>query len=304
MRVWITGAGGFLGRNLIASLLEKTAFNVTALTSGMDALKAMFGGDERLEVRSMDALLYVPDHSCGEDILVHCAYPRNKDGADIADGLRYIGTVMKEASRAGFGGIINISSQSVYSPQRTCMADEQTPLSIESVYAAGKYASELMLNLVSAGRPHTSLRLASLIGPGFDQRITNRLVKSAVAAGEICIEDHSRRFGFLDVEDAAAGIISLLETDPSSWKEVYNLGSGTGFTLAEIADTAADVLSADFGKEVRVTVKPGSGTSDSSVSYELLRRDTGFYPSVSLRESIRKIAVRIVEEYEYSRKHL
>ncbi len=297
MRVWITGAGGFLGTNLVSCLLRNSEFEIIALTSGGEKLLQMFPEEKRLTVENRDALSRVPDGALSEDILVCCAYPRNTDGPKIAEGLAYIKDTLFDAHRTGFRGVINISSQSVYSASRTSAADEKAQVSVESVYAAGKLASELLTELSSGGRPYTNVRMASLIGPGFDARLTNKLVKNAASGGELRIKGSGQIFGFLDVEDAAKGIMSLIQTDPLKWKPVYNLGVKKGYTLTEIAGTVRDVMQKEYGIDVSVSEEPGEAVSDTTLDSSLLEKDTGFSASVTLYESIRRIARRIMNSY-------
>ena len=73
MRVWITGAGGFLGTNLVSCLLRNSELEITALSSGVEKLLQMFPEEKRLTVENRDALSRVPDGALTEDILVCCA---------------------------------------------------------------------------------------------------------------------------------------------------------------------------------------------------------------------------------------
>ena len=66
-------------------------------------------------------------------------------------------------------------------------ATEETSLNLETKYAVGKYATELLVNKICRNIPHTNLRMASLIGEGFEQRITNKLVAKAILGGDLDI---------------------------------------------------------------------------------------------------------------------
>lgn len=60
-------------------------------------------------------------------------------------------------------------------------ADENTVLCLESKYAVGKYATELLVNAICGKAVlHTNIGLASLIGAGFDQRIVNKMVNQII----------------------------------------------------------------------------------------------------------------------------
>ena len=80
-------------------------------------------------------------------------------------------------------------------------ADEQTPAVLESKYAVGKYWSELFVNTLFQGIRHTNLRMASLIGAGFDQRITNKFAKSNIvgyAVANCYTYTHAQAYGNSD----------------------------------------------------------------------------------------------------------
>jgi len=60
-----------------------------------------------------------------------------------------------------------------------------------------------------------------------------------VRFNDACIPgDGRRKLDFIDVRDAAAVIVGLVETDPESWPEVINVGSGR-----QVTRTAGDSCS-------------------------------------------------------------
>ena len=292
-RIVVTGASGFLGSHLLERLKGDERYTVVALSSKAEALRQRVGG-ENIEYIDKDALL---DGRAGTilpgSIVVHCAYPRASTGVAIADGLRYIRDVFESAVENGARAIVNISSQSVYSPQRTEAATEDTPVSLESPYAVGKYATELMLGTACrhSNTAYTSVRMASLIGPGFDQRIVNRFVKQALETGKLMVKRNEQRFGFFDVEDAVSGLMAMLSVDPADWKPVYNLGRSGASTLAEIAELVKRVLIAHGARdEVDIEYTADETHSTSALNAEMFCSDFHFEPGVDLSESIDRIA--------------
>ena len=293
-KIVITGASGFLGRHLVERLRDDERYRVFALSSRPDGLQERIGGTNVTYLHKDVAADERSAEMMKGAIVVHCAYPRNSVGISIADGLRYIQNVFESAAGHGAAAIINISSQSVYSQLRTEMATEETPICLESPYAVGKYAVELMLESICRGAQtrFTNLRMASLIGPGFDQRIVNRFAAKLIHREPITVVLQDRRMGFLDVEDAVNAILSVLDCPLERWRPVYNVGTGSGYTVEEIYEAVASAL-----KE-RMTVpapvrETGSDGSSSAVSYELLRADTGFRPKLSLYDSIERIIAHI-----------
>lgn len=286
-KIVITGSSGFLGRHLVERLKDNESYEVYALSSKPDELKEKVGGDNIFYCYK-DALDAEMLKDC---VVVNCAYPRNSIGTVVADGLKYIQKVFENSVESGADAIINISSQSVYSQQRMDAATEESPVCVESPYAVGKYAIELMLESICRGSKtkYTSLRMASLIGPGFDQRIVNRFVKQAIETGKLTVQRNQQKFGFFDVEDAVSGIIAMLVSNEKSWKSVYNIGGVGTYTLVEIAETVRMVIAETVGTKVGVEVIEGEKFMNSDLNCAMFYNAFDFVPQFSLSESVNKI---------------
>ena len=233
MKIAVTGAGGFLGTEMLRQLSERKDITVYAFTFDFERDRETYIKAENIiSVDNGEAETF--DYS-GIDVLINCAFPRNVSDRTFAEGLDFVQKVIEKAVRDKTGAVINISSQSVYSQIRTESADENTPAVLESKYATGKYCTELFVNTVCRDIRHTNLRMASLIGVGFNQRITNQFAMKIVNGEDITITGGDQLFGFLDVRDAVAGIIKVALSE-GEWEEVYNLGTDTAYTLSEIAE--------------------------------------------------------------------
>ena len=238
MKIAITGAGGFLGTELLRQLSEKDDVTVYAFTFDFERERETYiHSDHIITLDNSEAGSF--DYS-GIDVLINCAFPRNVSDESFAGGLVFIQKVIEKAAADHVGAVINISSQSVYSQVREKPADEQAAVILESKYAVGKYWSELFVNTVCKHIRHTNLRMASLIGAGFNQRITNKFAMKVIHAEQITLSGGNQLFGFLDVRDAASGILKIA-MDSGDWAPVYNLGNNAAYTLLEIAETAVAV---------------------------------------------------------------
>lgn len=289
-KIIITGASGFLGSHLVKRLRDDERYEVHALSSKPDILREKIGG-ENVEYLHKDML---NTRMLKDSIVISCAYPRNSTGTAIADGLKYIQKVFEVAVESSASAIINISSQSVYSQQRTEVATEETPVCLENPYAVGKYAVELMLESDCKGSKtaFTSLRMASLIGPGFEQRIVNRFVRQMLNQELITIVRQGKKMGFLDVEDAVSAIISVTNVEAASWQSIYNVGNNEGHTVEEIFNVVASELKNQI-EIISPIIETGSDISSTAVSYERLNGDTGFNPVIDLRKSVKKIIAQM-----------
>ena len=296
-RLIITGAGGFLGCNVVKGILaEKTFDEIIAVTIGAEQMKSIFAGAEGLEIYEAGAITAGSVKLVSDDLVLNCAYPRAMKGADVTAGLDYVESVFQAAEKAAVRGIVNISSQSVYDPHRDHPAAETDVPVLTNEYAIGKYCLEMLLRNVCRDIPFTNVRLASLIGPGFDARVPNKMVKFALEKGVITAQENNQRFGYLDVEDAVRGLIGLLKLSPEKWKQIYNLGGKETYTLVEIAECAADYAGQYTGNKVVVDKVQSDAVLNSSLNSDLLITDIGVYEKNSLGMSIEKIVVHAVNK--------
>lgn len=286
-KIVITGAGGFLGTALLQRLAAQADVEVTAFTFDFERERETFVRAENIvPLDNSEAADF--DYS-QTDVLINCAFPRNAESAVIANGLSFIADVIRKAAADKIGSLINISSQSVYNPMREKPASEEDALYLETKYAVGKYASELLTNTLCADIPHTNIRMASLIGPAFDQRVTNKMVTAALETGKLRIVDNQQYFGYIDIEDAVSGILSLLTIPASGWHAVYNLGDTRTYTLKDIAETIVSVFRSEQGKQIEIEVAADDKILNSALDGALLRNHTGFAPGITLEESISRI---------------
>lgn len=283
-RVIISGVGGFLGGNLIEACLNSKNYFGVAISSQVDELINKFGGNPDFSVVSHKNLDSIDWNE--SDILVNCAFPRNADSIKLAEGMNFVSELLERAVQGRIKSVINISSQSVYSQKRTYPAMETDVLCLETKYAVGKYSTELLTNCLCKKIPHTNLRMSSLIGPGFEQRVTNRMIDIALEKGRIEAKKNAQRFGFIDIKDAVSGIMLLLESEPEKWCEVYNLGTERTYSLIEIAKIIAEVIEKRTGKHISIKVEVEENILNSSLDCSRIREDFGFVPVTSLEKSI------------------
>ena len=290
-KVVITGASGFLGRNLIAYLDENDKYVIYALSSQSKVLQEK-SRYKNVKYYDKNAIFTDQDKLILENaILVNCAFPRNSTGTGMSDGLKYIQRVFIEAKECKAHAVINISSQSVYSAKREEAATEETPVCLETTYAVGKYATELMLESILQGTDifFTNIRLASLIGPGFDQRIVNRFVKSAIKGIDLVANAGKQRYGFLDIKDAVSGIAAIINSGRFDWNKEYNLGPKGGYAVEEIAQLVCRLSAFYCSKKINYIINVVDESTNSVLDSTLFCKDFNWKPIVTLEKSIDKL---------------
>ena len=280
MAIVLTGAGGFLGKEILA---QASKLDIVAV-SGQD-LSSVFCG------KVLDRNMFFSEYKfSSSDVLINCAFPRNTDGVQMADGLEFTARLFRKAADEGAGAVINISSQSVYSQKRMESADEKTQLNLESGYAIGKYATELLLDAICCGKiPNTNIRMASLVGIGFEQRLVNKLVRQALKNKKINIYEGRQQFGLLDVRDAASAILLIADSDSRNWYRVYNLGTDRVYTLREIAKIVQDVVEKETNTRIFVTSEKRDDVVNSGIDAELFFHSFQWKPQFTLQDTVRDI---------------
>jgi nucleoside-diphosphate-sugar epimerase len=291
MKIAVTGASGFLGRNLIKMLREDNRYIVHAITSRADSSRST-NTDDHVRYHDRDAIFTNNDEEIfyGSTV-INCAFPRNSNGTEMAEGLEYTQHLFRIAHRCLAKAIVNISTQSVYPTNKTEAATEQSPVSLDTVYSVGKYATELMLiaSCSSSDTNYTNLRMASLIGPGFNQRITNRFVQQALIDKRLNVVLSKKIYGYLDVMDAVTGIMTLINTQSDSWSSLYNLGPKDGYSIRDIAGFVCEVAEEFSIGPVTCVFEHSNEYSNSLLDSSKFYDELMWHPSIPMRESIRRI---------------
>lgn len=293
MKILVSGSSGFLGQNLIKSILEETNHSIIALSSHKAKLEKYINDyPDRITVFNTSGFVSLPFEEI--DVLINCAFPMKADGVQMADGLRFIAALLRTTCHNGIGAVVNISSQSVYSSKRQKPATEESELDLEcsygmGSYAVGKYAVELLTNSICNNIPHTNLRLASLIGAGYDQRVINKLIDKALCGEELIVLSGPQYYGFLDVRDAADAITAVINSDPMSWSEVYNLGTNESYTLEDIVKTVVEIYNQEFSANITYKTELSEKHFNSVLSCRKFNEDFHWSPRYSLIDTIQWI---------------
>ena len=298
MKLLISGAGGFLGRELLDLLKEKdTVSSVIALDLRTDQLKDYAGSSKIALFTNEDFLLSKQDLSAYT--LINLAYARSQDFEPIKSSCQWTFALFKKLQASGCKKYVNISSQRVYDPQRKFPAKESDLPHVSELYDLGKYYLENWIREFSEkyGVLYLNLRPSSLVGPNFPQRITSRLVKKALDDHEISINLNGQIFSYTHVKDTARALLAAAGLDrEEQWNKVYNIGSDEQYTIEDIAQSIEELFRQN-ALSLKINRIPAEANQlNSSVDASLIREASGWIAEYSLYD--------IVEEefYEELRK--
>ena len=286
-RVMITGAGGTVGSAVISALLadKSMEYEIIAATSNVEKVNQK---NSCLHVIPNDDIEKVLKKN-EVDTLVHLAFPRNVESDQWAKGIAFSMDVLHMAQKYYVNKVINTSSQSIYGLQREQAADEESPIYLNSPYTTGKYCTEITVNEIFSDRPHTNIRLSTIIGPSTRERVTNKFFSQIVRGEDIIVQGGGQVFSFLDVRDAASGFVSLIKSDGSIWKKAYNLGTHEYKTLLEIAQLAISI-GKKFGYEKsKLIQQPTEIVLNNQIICSSFQNDLHWEPVYDLEASMEYI---------------
>ncbi len=241
MRVFVTGASGFVGRRLMRRLGE----------AGHDA----HGADREVDVTepgALDAALarHVPD------VVIHLAamssVAHSWQEPELCYRLNFVGTRNLLASvsrRCSEARVLLIGSADQYSPMKPAEApiDESVLLRPRSPYARTKAAAELLgQQAATRGLNVVRVRAFNHTGAGQPDFFVVSNFARQVARIRLGRQEPVMRVGnllsvrdFLHVDDVIRAYLALI--DPKVPADVYNVASGRGVTIQEVLDRLTDL---------------------------------------------------------------
>jgi len=295
-RIFVTGGSGFIGRNTIPALLLKSC-QVVALEhihpifpQKHDGLKIVRGAIDRRSrklregVSSCDTLLHLAGASTP-------ASTAKDPSLDVRVNLLPILALLQAASGTRVKRIVSISSGgTIYGVPAYTPIDESHPTIPTSPYGVVKLAIEHMIRLwaIQQGVEYIILRVGNPYGPhqrghGHQGVVGTWLPRVLKNRPLVVWGDGSIVRDYIYVGDVAEAL-AIGCTQASLAPGPYNIGTGTGASLLEIAQTLAEVT----GRRVRLKFEPGRPFDPpvNILSPKRFAAATGWRATTRLRQGI------------------
>lgn len=288
--ILITGANGALAQKLIEKYNNKSQYNITASTRNIQNLKTRLAGVNYIN----NTDLIETEILKNTDIIVNCAFPRTQDISAMYEAMLFYKCLVLKSIDMGTKGFINISSQSVYGSYRETPSYEINDLNPEDIYALTKCLMEDIGWALAKDTPLklTSIRLASLIGKEYPQRVINKMIKFGYQNKKITVQNDKNIFGYLDIEDAAEGIYQFIKnSDIEKWKAIYNFGVKPDYSqnLAFIAKEIKKLFEKRNIKIELEIIKKEKADKLQIMNSKWFYEDSNWQPKITLEKSIEKI---------------
>lgn len=280
----VTGAAGFLGRHL-CELAQSAGLNVVPLDRS---------GSRPVELLDQAAVVRLISET-RPAVVFHLASLTSQTDLRALFEVNVTGTaVLCEALRGSSAHLVVVGSSSVYGKAGEAPVSEETPAAPRSLYGVSKWSQEAVALRAARvdGRTVTIARLFNLIGPGMPTTLLAGTMADQIARAE-AQQTRSLRFGaltatrdFLDVRDAAAALLRLAEVAPSG---PVNVCSGTGVPVSRCLEVLMGASPASFEVTADERLSRPDDIPVQVGSPALVQRLTGWYPRISLEQSLRDL---------------
>lgn len=303
--ILVTGAGGFIGSQLVEALLSEGArvrafvhYNSRADPGLLRLLPAELS--ERLEVISGDLrdmqTIYAAVRDCelayhlGALISIPYSY---RHPAEVA-AVNFMGTLnmLMACRELGTARLVHTSTSEVYGSARRVPIDEQHPLQGQSPYSASKIGADKLAEsfYCSYNLPVVTLRPFNTFGPRQSARaVIPTIITQALSGKTIHLGNLDTTRDFTYVQDTVRGFL-LAGSVAGVEGGVFNLGTGSEIRIGDLAERIA----LKVGHQVEIVVepqrlRPGKSEVLRLISDNRLARDKlGWEPQVSLDEGLDK----------------
>jgi UDP-glucose 4-epimerase len=305
MTVVLLGGAGFIGLAVAEALAKAGARPLVAdgarrLARAAPRLAATGAGGAATRIVEPGDRPALAAALAGAEAVIHLSWtsvPASSMAAiaeDARDNVVAGIEALQAAVEAGVGRFVFVSSGgAVYGRAARLPAREDDPTEPISAYGVGKLAMEKYVQLFSGtyGLPGVTLRLSNPFGPyqlaGTPVGVVARMVQR-VARGEPIeiFGDGSTVRDYLEIGDAASAL--ALAADPARLPPgLYNVGSGEGMSLLEVAATVGAVS----GRTPELVHRPARGFDVPAIvlDTERLRTASGWRPEVSFAEGVARI---------------
>lgn len=300
MNVLVTGGTGFIGSNLVRSLLGSGASVrvLDDLSTGREENLVDLTGALDLVVGDVRDTGTVTSAVQGTEVVFHLAalpsVARSIVDPMATHEVNATGTlnVLLASRDAGVRRVVYASSSSVYGDTPTLPKHERMPLAPLSPYAASKLTGEAYCRAFarSFGIETVSLRFFNVFGPRQDPtseyaavvpRFVNRVLEGA---SPTVFGDGGQSRDFTYIGNVVQACVLAAEAGPEAAGEVMNVGFGRRTTLLELIGILGEIVGA--------TVEPAFGpprpgdVRDSLADISKAERLIGYRPLVDLREGL------------------
>jgi len=292
----VTGASGFLGRWLVKELLKNDINVIAVVRKDSNNLKFLPKSDRlTLIYASMNEYVNLSDNMnrLEDCVFYHLAWDgvsgiRRSDLDVQMANVRGAVQSVKLAKILGCTSFIGLGSIMEFEALAACGEDGALPGNAY-VYGEAKHYAHLATKIEAAklGIKHIWPILTNAYGEyELSSRFINNTIRKMINREPLEFTAGNQLYDFIHVEDAVRALFLL--GDMGKAFHQYILGSGTVQPLRKYIETLGNVLAPEQRLLFGNIPYTGAMLPKNIFSTESLNRDTGFVPSVSFEDGIKR----------------
>lgn len=316
--VLVTGAAGFIGSNLVESLVEK-GYKVKAFIHYNS--QNNWGNLERLSKETLDEIeiftgniedpFAVKKAVQGCDTILHLAaligipYSYIAPESYVNTNIKGTLNVMQAALDSDIEKVVHTSTSETYGTAIYAPIDEKHPLQGQSPYSASKIGADKIAESyhLSFELPVATIRPFNTFGP----RQSARAVIPTIISQALTTKDNTIKLGSLSplrdltyVKDTANGFIKIAES-VKAVGEVTNVGNGKCISIGELANLIIEKIN----PSIEIIEEAQRVRPEKSEVMKLLCDNTkakeiaGWEPEYTLEEGIQETINFIKDNLSY-----
>jgi dTDP-glucose 4,6-dehydratase len=271
MKVFVTGAAGFIGSNYVRYLMSNSDHEVTIY----DLLT--YAGNESTIQDLMESgrVTFIKGDICdpiamqqamaGHQHVVHFAAESHVDRS-IADSAAFFHTncfgtnvVMDTARKCDVEKVVHIGTDEVYGSVEIGSSLETDPLDPRSPYSASKAGSDLIASAYfhTYGLPVIITRCTNNFGSyQYPEKAIPLFTTNLLQGGKVPLYgDGLHQRDWLYVDDHCSGISTVLEH--GAFGDIYNIGAGNETANIDLVTSLLKILNLDNSSIEYVADRPG-----------------------------------------------
>ena len=259
MKLFVTGAAGFIGSNYVRHVLETTDDEVTVF----DALTYAGNRANLADLENNSRFSFIHGDICdrsaveaslpGHQAVVHFAAESHVDRS-ITDPDAFIRTncdgtnvLCDVARKADVERFLHISTDEVYGSIDEGSFTEEDSLNPRSPYSASKAGSDLIAlsHYITHGLPVVVTRSSNNYGPyQFPEKLIPLFISNLLDGKKVPIYGDGKNVrDWCHVADNCAGVDLVLRQGATG--EIYNIGAGNEFTNLELTHALLELTGCD-----------------------------------------------------------
>lgn len=278
MKILVTGFSGFIGTYLLQKL-NRTNHELILMdiVNGID----ICDWEQVKHIENVDVIVHLANLS-----FVPASYNEPKKFYTT----NYLSTLnMLELCRINKAKMIFFSSY-VYGHPQYQPIDENHPMQAFNPYAQTKVICESLCEGYNRDFkvPVTIFRPFNIYGAGQNPDFLIPTIIQQARNGRIVIKDDRPKRDYIHVEDIVGAVVMAIEKAGDNRLNVYNLGTGTSYSVKEIVDIVRSMFSSEIEYLCSNEIRPND-VMDTIADIRKIKAELDWQPAISIRDGLRKM---------------